>query len=55
MDLNREIYAIGTLRGSEGAIQESLASQLPGRINGPADAYRHILLSAYIVIGRTYS
>lgn len=46
MDINRAIYALGTLGGSEGAIRESLASQLPGRVDGPADAYRHILLAA---------
>ena len=28
------------------AINEMVESQLPGRTNGPADAYRHILLAA---------
>ena len=46
MSLERAIYAIGTLRSSEGAMQESWWSNLPGRIDGPADAYRHILLAA---------
>ncbi len=46
MDLNRILYNIGTLGASEGAIKEALASQMPGRENGPADAYRHILLAA---------
>lgn len=45
-DLNRVVYSIGTVRASEGAIAEMAASQLPGRHNGPADAYRHILLAA---------
>lgn len=31
---------------SDLAIRESVNSQLPGRTNGPADAYRHVLLSA---------
>ncbi|MBN2722260.1 MAG: hypothetical protein JXQ77_05525 [Campylobacterales bacterium] len=31
---------------AQNAIDESVASQLPGRSDGPADAYRHILLSA---------
>jgi len=46
MDINRTLYALATLRAAEGAIKESLASQLPGRTDGPADAYRHILLAA---------
>jgi Ca2+-binding RTX toxin-like protein len=46
MDLNRILHSGATLGASEGAIQESLASQLPGRVDGPADAYRHILLAA---------
>ncbi len=46
MDFNRTLYAIATFRTSEGAIQEALASTMPGREDGPADAYRHILLAA---------
>ncbi|WP_082559748.1 XVIPCD domain-containing protein [Lysobacter sp. Root559] len=39
------------------AIQESVNSQLPGRNNGPADAYRHVLLSAELTrqFGETYA
>jgi len=38
------------------AIKESVHSQLPGRNNGPADAYRHLLLSAELTrqFGETY-
>jgi Ca2+-binding RTX toxin-like protein len=46
MDITRKFYALATSGVSEGAIRESLASQLPGRTDGPADAYRHILLAA---------
>jgi hypothetical protein len=45
-DFNRALYKYGTLGVAEAAIQESIISQLPGRENGPADAYRHILLAA---------
>ena len=34
---------------TDGAQQESIRSQLPGRLDGPADAYRHILASATLV------
>lgn len=39
------------------AIKESVNSQLPGRNNGPADAYRHVLLSAELTrqFGETYA
>ena len=29
--------------GSKAAANEAVGSQLPGRENGPADAYRHLL------------
>ncbi|MFQ6311574.1 XVIPCD domain-containing protein [Lysobacter capsici] len=39
------------------AIKESVNSGLPGRENGPADAYRHLLLSAELTrqFGETYA
>lgn len=39
------------------AIKESVNSQLPGRNNGPADAYRHVLLSAELTrqFGESYA
>lgn len=39
------------------AIKESVHSQLPGRNNGPADAYRHLLLSAELTrqFGESYA
>lgn len=41
------IPTIGQIRNvSRVAINESSQAQLPGRENGPADAYRHILLAA---------
>ena len=39
-------YNVATVGASNKAINESLHSQLPGRTDGPADAYRHILLAA---------
>ncbi|MGE0251991.1 MAG: hypothetical protein AB7G80_05055 [Dongiaceae bacterium] len=39
-DIQRRIF------NSIGATQEAINSQLPGRIDGPADAYRHILGAA---------
>lgn len=46
-----------TLNVSQMAIKESVYSYLPGRENGPADAYRHILLSAELTreLGETYA
>lgn len=32
------------------AINEMIESQIPGRTNGPADAYRHILLALISLI-----
>lgn len=46
MSPNEVAYAIATLGVTNAAIRESARSGLPGRENGPADAYRHILLSA---------
>jgi hypothetical protein len=43
---NNAAYSFGTDKVSNGAIFESIQSQLPGRSNGPADAYRHLLLAA---------
>ena len=42
----RLAYNKFTLGVAEAAIKESLASNLPGRSDGPADDYRHILLAA---------
>ncbi|MCK9505527.1 MAG: hypothetical protein M0Q95_15270 [Porticoccaceae bacterium] len=57
MDIELIIYEIGTLGVSSRAINEMILSQLPGRENGPADAYRHILLSAELTrtLGETYA
>lgn len=41
----RTAYAALTFGTAEAAIRESLSSNLPGRTDGPADAYRHILLA----------
>lgn len=46
MSANELFYAIATLGISNAAIREAAWSGLPGRENGPADAYRHLLLSA---------
>lgn len=46
MNLERQIYNIATQGASEGAIYEGINSNMPGRENGPADAYRHIILAA---------
>jgi hypothetical protein len=43
---NNAAYSFATDKVSNGAIFESIQSQLPGRSNGPADAYRHLLLAA---------
>jgi len=40
------IEAAATSGASGWARALSVASQLPGRIDGPADAYRHLLISA---------
>ncbi|MCL5770151.1 MAG: hypothetical protein M1588_02390, partial [Planctomycetes bacterium] len=50
-DINQKIYDIATGGAASQAINEANrphenGSQLPGRENGPADAYRHILLAA---------
>ena len=37
---------VATGGASDWATSLSVASQLPGRIDGPADAYRHLLISA---------
>ncbi len=42
----KSIYDLFTRGAATAASQESVSSQLPGRENGPADAYRHILISA---------
>lgn len=46
MDINMTIYNLTTGGVASKATQEGIDSQLPGRENGPADAYRHLLLSA---------
>jgi hypothetical protein len=46
MASTREWNAYGTGGASEFAIGMSTASQLPGRDSGPADAFRHMILSA---------
>ena len=43
---NTVIYHVTTGGASTGAIGESVYSGMPGRENGPADAYRHIILAA---------
>jgi hypothetical protein len=40
------LYTYLTGSANRAVIAESVASQLPGRTNGPADVYRHILISA---------
>lgn len=51
------IVSIMTGGVSDLAIDESVNSQLPGRTSGPADAYRHILLSAELTrrYGKVYA
>jgi hypothetical protein len=44
--VNQNIYNTFTGGAATQATNEANKSQLPGRENGPADAYRHILLSA---------
>jgi hypothetical protein len=46
MGLKEKFYSWGTDGASDWAIGMSVASQLPGRTNGPADAFRHLLISA---------
>jgi len=41
-----EFRSIGTNGVTDWVVAMTTASQLPGRIDGPADAYRHLLLSA---------
>lgn len=55
--INGYIYAVATQGVSILAISEAVYSQLPGREDGPADAYRHILLAAELTrqFGETYA
>ncbi len=57
MSPNEIFYAIATLGTSNAAIREAARSNLPGRENGPADAYRHLLLSAELTrrFGENYA
>ncbi|WP_230873185.1 calcium-binding protein [Xylella fastidiosa] len=52
---NQSNISTGNMANS--AIYESVWSRLPGRENGPADAYRHLLLSAELtrVLGESYA
>ncbi|WP_373740021.1 hypothetical protein [Neisseria sp.] len=42
----REVEETATRGVRSASMNESIGSNLPGRVNGPADAYRHVLLSA---------
>ena len=57
MDLNATVYDMATKGVSTQVSSTAVESQLPGRENGPADAYRHILLAAELVrrFGETYA
>ncbi|HHW4681064.1 MAG TPA: hypothetical protein ACQGQX_06185, partial [Xylella taiwanensis] len=48
---------IFTVKVANDAINESINSRLPGREDGPADAYRHLLLSAELtrILGEPYA
>ncbi|MGJ3260426.1 MAG: DUF6973 domain-containing protein [Rhodospirillales bacterium] len=43
---NRAKSAFNRFSGAQAASTEAVSSQLPGRENGPADAYRHVLFAA---------
>ena len=43
LDALERIFTAGA---SDWAVAQTVASQLPGRIDGPADAYRHLMISA---------
>ena len=40
------LESVATGGASDWATSQAVASQLPGRVDGPADAYRHLLISA---------
>ncbi len=44
--LEEDFYNLVSQGATGRAINEMIESQLPGRTDGPADAYRHILLAA---------
>lgn len=46
MDVKMSVYDVATGGVATKSTKESVNSQMPGRENGPADAYRRILLSA---------
>ncbi len=51
------VYDKTTGSASKAVVSESISSQLPGRTDGPADVYRHLLLSAELTrkYGTTYA
>ncbi len=46
MTISEFVYKVFTGGASDMAIHESISSYLPGRTDGPADAYRHLLLAS---------
>ncbi len=44
--IQRAVEDFVTNGAASWASQLAVASQLPGRIDGPADAYRHLLISS---------
>jgi len=46
MNIDMFFYNVFTRNISGKSVNEMVQSQMPGRANGPADAYRHLLLSA---------